>query len=350
MKISILPLSIAAAVLTTNLTVGQSLVTYDDFSGATVDQTRWFQVGDRTRTTQSGGFLRMRGRGFRDYFGQLALRGLEGDFEIVLHFAGFGPGGVEGGFDLFAFDSEGTGANETEVLIGMGTDRDSNGKTVIGFFGEFEKGGKIVLSNQRISSATSGELRIRRSSNTASCAFRATGQSQFTSLGSSANFFSGNYVSFGIEVFADLVDGADVDCDKITVTGKLVSGVDTHGKACLDLDAIALGYPRLGNSAFRLLVRGGGTYNKNTWIMALGLQAVNQSLAAAGAPGCSLHISPLFVLSSGQLNSGGEAEVPLPVPNIVTLRGLTFHVQFAAATNRNGMGLATSNGVRCKIW
>lgn len=350
MKTRDLILSISAATLVLTTATAQA-ITYDDFNGAAIDRAKWFQFGDTTKSTQAGGSLRLFGRGFRDEFGVFALNGLQGDFDIVLKFTGFRAGGLEGGFGLFAFDSDGVGANERELSVGMTTTRDASGKAIVGFDGELVRNGTFVGGGRSVSPATAGEVRMTRVGKSAALYFRAAGQNNFTLLGSPVvNFFVGDTVSFGIEIQADIVDGADVFCDKITYSGRLVSGVGTYGKRCHGLGGVPLGYPRIGNGTFRMIVLGGAAFRADPFSLAIGLQQVAVPLAVSGAPGCSLYMTPLVVIPGGPLDQDGEGRITLPIPNDTTLRGIEFKAQFVANTNRNAMGLAWSNGITCKIF
>ncbi|MCC6669979.1 MAG: serine hydrolase [Planctomycetes bacterium] len=73
--------------------------------------------------------------------------------------------------------------------------------------------------------------------------------------------------------------------------------------------------------------------------------ALPLSLAAFGAPGCSLRVSPDVSLGLAT-NGAGQATLPLVFPNQPALIGASFHSQFLCLDpGVNQLGLTTSDGV-----
>jgi hypothetical protein len=78
-------------------------------------------------------------------------------------------------------------------------------------------------------------------------------------------------------------------------------------------------------------------------ILGLGIGRQNISLTLAGAPGCTLLISPLLIFT-GNTSATGTRKTILPIPNTASLVGQKFNTQYAIASNQNTMGLIWSNG------
>jgi hypothetical protein len=92
--------------------------------------------------------------------------------------------------------------------------------------------------------------------------------------------------------------------------------------------------PPAGNAAVVLLGR-----SRTLW----GPTPLPLRLAAAGAPGCDLLVSPDFLLPV--VNTGGTAQLVLPLCDCASLLGAVFYNQaFVVDPTANALGLSWSNG------
>lgn len=84
-------------------------------------------------------------------------------------------------------------------------------------------------------------------------------------------------------------------------------------------------------------------------VLLVGDVEVNQSLAALGAPGCSLFVNSLATATVAVGGPTGSGNFVLAIPTSPSLVGSAFISQYAALTPRNALNLSTSNGVSWTI-
>ena len=319
--------------------------TYDDFSGTSIDPSRWFQFGPAARMTMSGGKLRIAGATSPMSLGIFAVDGLRGDFELVVNYDSFAASASNGdpGLVLGVFDALGPMFTGSELSIGLL--ETSSGRE---FFAEGYANGSPIGGNGASTTSTAGQMRLARTGNTGIASFRPTGQANWTVLTTIPNLFTTTTVHFDIESVG-FTGAADVALDQVTYTGTRVSGSPLYGQRCLDWGATAVGFPTLGNAAFGLVGVGGPSFANAPVFVIIGVQQTAIDLTPIRAPGCALLASTNVVFAAPPADAFGLSELIVPIPNANNLVGGTLYFQLLAATAQNGLGIAASNGVRAVI-
>lgn len=137
-------------------------------------------------------------------------------------------------------------------------------------------------------------------------------------------------------------------------------GLSPFGARCTGLAApapqvVGLGQPTLGNAAFGVQLQGAapgdlcllwlGT-SRTDWN---GLHVLPLDLAPFGASGCTLWTEPA-AFGGGLADASGSLLLPLPIPNVPSLRFLTLFAQGAvAAPGANALGLAFTAGLAIRV-
>jgi hypothetical protein len=140
----------------------------------------------------------------------------------------------------------------------------------------------------------------------------------------------------------------------------LGGGLSPFGARCTGLatpapDVVGLGQPTLGNAAFGVQLQGAapgdlcllwlGT-SRAYWN---GLRVLPLDLAPLGASGCTVWTDPA-AFGAGVADANGALLLPLPIPNVPSLRLVTLFAQGAiAAPGANALGLAFSGGLAIRI-
>ena len=325
---------------------GAAQTVFDHFTGTSLNKKLWWPYGEVSARSFGKSQMKM-SLSSNQQSGMISMEAMKGDFDFVLDFSQFsapGSNNLDAEFELSVMNAEGPIGVENH--LGVSIEGAGRG---IQFSTYSEQAGKFHGFAKRATTATAGELRIRRytlqSKVWIAALVRPRGQKSWTVLRTWPNWFP-NLVYIKIQASTAKTNSLSVQSDKLSyfVATRVASPMN-YGRSCHSLSSRAYGIPSLGNSNYGILVWGGKKLGLTPLLTLLGLKKLSVDLSALGAPGCFLYASPDLILLLPSLDKMGWGFAKLPIPNTPSLRGLRIYHQQLVISSQNRLQLLFSNGV-----
>lgn len=353
---SLLLPALSLLALSSRAVVAQTLSVYDDFNGTSLDTKKWLQDGTPVTIAKSRAGFRLTAANKKEARSEIwAYEAFSGDFEFVLDFDNYANTVQTGaGLELYIEGADNPAASEKYVNLELVSYQGSQNK-IIKKFGTWMSDGKTETEFKGPTvTATSGQMRIQRTSKGISVYYRMGTQSGFTLIKTWPNALP-KLVHVGISTWAgdETINNSGkfgVDCDKIRAAGKRIPGPVNYGKRCHGALTVAAGLPHLGNANFGYFVGGNTQLAGSPTAMILGSNKLNLVLAPS-APSCYLNTNPILFMLGTILGKDGVGFVRLPVPNDNSLVGVNVKAQhLVIKLGINNLGIAFTQGVETKIF
>lgn len=350
--------ALALLALVTSSLSAQTMTVYDDFTGTSIDTNKWLSFGPNLSVTNSRLHFDMKAVNMEEIEGGvISYEGLSGDFDMIVDFDNFSNTIATGGaLELYVEGATNPLATDQYVGVEIVSYLDSTNK-IIRRFGSFMDDGKNEQEAKGPTiTDTAGQLRITRTATGVSVLARTSTQKGWTLIKTWPAFLP-KLVRFGVNAFAGDTTSNNsgklsVDCDKISLAGKLINGPVNYGNNCDGIETLAAGFPYLGNQNFGYLLGGNSQLAGSATIMILGSNKLGLPLKIGNitAPNCFLNTNPILILMGSFLDKNGEGGVGLPVPNDNSLIGVNVKIQHMIIRVAPSPRLAFTQGVETRIF
>jgi hypothetical protein len=323
-------------------------VVLDHFPGTSIDTGTWTRIGSRANLSVGNSRLRFIGPPNGKHFGIVSLDAFQGDFDFILEFENFLTTATNGNTEikLTVVEAEGPISQMGELQVKL-----SGRSQGFSFDCNAEKNNVSYGKASTPTTASAAELRLIRTQQLVSAAFRPRGVKSWITLKSWPNFL-GRLVYVEIDGETAQDGSSSVECDKISYTGLRVASPVNYGSSCHGLEARSWSIPYYGNQHFGIHVNGTSALSGAPTLLLLGIgpfKKLNLALAPWGAPGCTLNLVFDLAQVGPILDQEGAGVSYVPIPNYAGLVGLPFYGQFVGSAPLNAMNLIWSNGVDVAI-
>ena len=341
-------LSICGAAMLASAVPAQSLKVLDHFDGKSIDTDTWWLESYTAGLSMGASKLTMRMPKDR-WAGLLSNDSIRGDFDVVLDFEQFVvTGSGRDSSELFLSLIQVTGSVQKMAVVDLGITGNASG---LRFEWDAEVAGTPVGSGRIVTTATAGELRIRRvqapNGKQLELLVRPRGQKSWTMFKTLGDLLGDEVI---VQFWAYSDGNGTVSCavDSVRYSGSLMASPRPYGQGCSEFGKRHWGRASLGNQDFAVLSFDGPA-NAATLLL-LGFTKLDIDLGPAGAPGCHLYASPDLIVPGAALDGEGFGVDLFPVPQDPGLLGLPLHFQsIAIAPGANPLQLLLSNGVLAPV-
>jgi hypothetical protein len=326
----------------------QALGVLDHFDAAPVDTDTWWVEGHAAGLSLGASKLSMQMPADR-WAGLLSHDAIGGDFDVVLDFEQFAvTGSGRESSELMLSLLQATGTPQKMAVVDLGITGNSSG---LRFEWDAEIAGASIGWGQVATTATAGELRVRRVAGTSGkqleLMVRPRGQKSWTTIQTLADVLGDEvYVQFW--AYSDGNGTVSCAVESVAYGGSLVASPRPYGLGCGGFGLRHFGRASVGNQDFGTVVMDGPA-NAPTLVL-LGFAKVDFDLAGIGAPGCRLYTTTDLLLLGAVLDGEGFGWNPFAVPPDARLLGIGMNFQsIAVLPGANALGLLLSNGVRAVV-